>query len=163
MTIPAGLIAPVLGAYAGTTEKTYSDFVTRITALASVVTVGGNAPFDQSAVFRIHTLSVGNWLYGSSWLDFYTDDSSFDGCIQHGLPSEAIAISLSTNNSQVLFTNVWVGDKVTVAVDRNGLLSEAWTLFSSGKCTELLYWDYASSSAKRMVPFDGTGPFDYTW
>lgn len=103
-------------------------------------------------------------MWGSSWGQQATEDSSLGRFILHALPSAAILAQLQgTGQSKIIFVTASAGSVSTSTLDRNGFSSSSYAAYPSIKCTELTYWDTVLGKAQTMNPYASTGPSDYTW
>lgn len=155
----------VIATKGGGGGKTYAEFVTHITGLATGGVASWSSINAEVGSYRTTAAGAAGQMYGSSWASFFLSDVAPCRLIQHGLPSAAAFNAQVAGGFQIFFRLAGAGDQTTFsAVNRNGYLSQAFTdgtPYPGFACDLILYWD--GTQAQKMNPSTGTGPTPYTW
>lgn len=151
--------------------KTYADFYAHISSLPGVGTRGWSPavglPFSAK-LLTSGTPSVSGTLYGSSYKNYSTVDSTLSRFVQHALPSYELYDSCITNGFQVYMEFSTTGSAINyTGAARNNYTSSSYT-DSSGSydsiwCTKIIWWNDALKRAETYNPFTDTPVVEYTW
>jgi hypothetical protein len=147
---------------------TYQEFINFIdTKTSSIISGSSYPPMSGSYTnyYKINSMSQSGSMWGTPWGTWYTDDSVMNRVVQHSLPSLNDFNTIISNNATVLIRINRPGTTLLsyISLNRNGFTSSVWSSsWANSRCTELIYWDFISNSAKIMYPFNSIGPLDFT-
>lgn len=155
-----------LGMQGGAAEpaKTYADFVTQVTTIATAGAVSFSAAGTVFAagVYRSTAVSATKTLFGSPWQNVSGGGSNLAGLFTHGLESLAVYDALISAGTVVCITSASPSSGTLSAINRNGLLSTSGS-GSTFTTPQILIWHPVLLKPVSYNPNAGTGPTDYTW
>lgn len=145
-------------------RKTLAQFTTHVNSLSSTIR-GGTTAFGAGASGKYlcnYPVKTTGTLWGTPWGSVFTYDSNSAKVIWHSLPSEAVFDAQIANNGNMIADITSIGNYASyIALTRNGLTSSSYGAYDGLRLNSLIYWDYATGSAKIVYPNTQTGPVDY--
>lgn len=148
-------------------SRTYNEWLVHMTstsstnktwATGSMTTVGA-----ETARFRTTCGSPTGSMTGTPWQAHTSTSSNVARAVQHACPSLAALTAMAGLSYNVFLTVVLESGSINLpALNRNGYTSAPDTASSGVKATRLDYYD-PDLGPMYMLPFDGLGPFPYTW
>jgi hypothetical protein len=158
----SGIHQALIGS-AGITSLTLSQYQTEVNSYPGAVnnTASGTPPPD--VVARVTNFSGANLgtMWGSSYMQYTTTDSTFLNVLMHAFPSRAVFDAFLANSGTLLIQIASAGTQNYFALDRNGYLSSNYGAYPGFNYPFMIYWDYIANKAMKIYPFLGTGPEEY--
>jgi hypothetical protein len=125
--------------------------------------VGGNSPtVPQTTIFK--DLSNSGIMWGTSWNEHFTYDSSASRAVLHALPNANTFDSIVANTALVLVViSIFGSQTAFYSLDRNGYASQSYGSFTALVMTEITWWDFTQSAAFTANPSVAGAPQPYAF
>lgn len=161
----------VLAGPRASVAKTYAEFVTHITALATSGSIAWNASTSMEGApkaYRTTAAAATGVMVGSSWLtNFRSAGANLTAparIIQHALPDDGTTFAAQVAAGRQIFfvvENGTVGASF-LSVTRNGFTSDPLASTTGRvRCRQIIWWD--GTQAWQADPYVGASPTSYTW
>lgn len=154
------------------TGRTYDEFVTHITGLAtdgarawgaSTLAPNINAPYK---LYTVANETGSGTLTGSPWggsggNGWVSRDSSLDLMMRHAMPTAGVWSSQKAEGRYVYYEATAIFSQEALSIFRNGITSAASAGTMCRQITRLLLW--TDGRPMEMQPSLGLGPEPYDW
>jgi hypothetical protein len=144
----------------GGNAKTYADFAAYANGMSATNYAGTTATYSYSGWARVNSgLAESGTMWGSSWADYYTYDSTLNRVIQHAMPSYAEFQNQVSNSAIVMLQVYPTSDTATNSVSRNSYTSNSYVAYPAAYVLQIQFFDFTLGKPRQCTNVVGGGAF----